>query len=90
MDSTLPQDGPLPAVRLFSEVWRLPFDDYDFYICGPTPFMRSLHCGLLSLDVSERRIHHEFFGPASVLKEEAKPFGPARRLPKASSSQGSR
>ena len=55
----------------------LPFDDYDFYLCGPTPFMRSLYCGLLSLDISERRIHYEFFGPASVLKDEAKPTGPA-------------
>ncbi len=25
----------------------LPFDDYDFFICGPTAFMRSLYCGLL-------------------------------------------
>jgi ferredoxin-NADP reductase/MOSC domain-containing protein YiiM len=55
----------------------LPFDDYDFYLCGPTPFMKSLYCGLLSLDVSEKRIHYEFFGPASVLKEDAKPIGPA-------------
>ena len=51
----------------------LPFDDYEFYLCGPTPFMRSLYCGLLSHDVSEERIHYEFFGPASVLKEEAGP-----------------
>ncbi len=56
----------------------LPFDDYDFYLCGPTPFMRSLYCGLLSLNVSEERIHYEFFGPASVLKEDAKPIGPAK------------
>jgi ferredoxin-NADP reductase/MOSC domain-containing protein YiiM len=56
----------------------LPFDDYEFYLCGPTPFMRSLYCGLLSLDVSEERVHYEFFGPASVLKEDAKPTGPAR------------
>ncbi len=55
----------------------LPFDDYEFYLCGPTPFMRSLYCGLLSLDVSETRIHYEFFGPASILKEDAKPIGPA-------------
>ncbi len=56
----------------------LPFDDYEFYLCGPTPFMRSLYCGLLSLDVSEGRIHYEFFGPASILKEDAKPIGPAQ------------
>ena len=54
----------------------LPFDDYDFFICGPTPFMRSLYCGLLSLGMSESRIHYEFFGPGSMLTEEAKPAGP--------------
>ena len=48
----------------------LPFDDYDFYLCGPTPFMRSLYCGLRALRVPEDRIHYEFFGPASVLKED--------------------
>ena len=57
---------------------QLPFDDYDFYICGPTPFMRSLYCGLLALDVSESRIHYEFFGPASTLQAEAKSLGPAK------------
>ena len=56
----------------------LPFDDYEFYLCGPTPFMRSLYCGLLSHDVSEQRIHYEFFGPASLLKEDARPIGPAK------------
>ena len=53
----------------------LPFDDYDFFICGPTPFMRSLYCGLLSLGMSEDRIHYEFFGPGSMLAEESKPAG---------------
>ena len=55
----------------------LPFDDYDFFLCGPTPFMRSLYCGLLTLGVSESRIHYEFFGPGSILTEETKPAGPA-------------
>ncbi|MGI9385225.1 MAG: MOSC domain-containing protein [Methyloligellaceae bacterium] len=56
----------------------LPFDDYEFYLCGPTPFMRSMYCGLLSLDVSEKRIHYEFFGPGSILKEDTKPIAPAK------------
>jgi ferredoxin len=51
----------------------LPFDDYEFYLCGPTPFMRSLYCGLLSMGVAEARVHYEFFGPASELKEDASP-----------------
>jgi ferredoxin-NADP reductase len=55
----------------------LPFDDYEFYLCGPTPFMKSLYCGLLSLGMAEARIHYEFFGPASVLAEEAGTRGQA-------------
>ena len=55
----------------------LPFDNYEFYLCGPAPFMKSLYCGLLSLGVAESRIHYEFFGPASVLTEEAGPCGQA-------------
>ncbi len=56
----------------------LGFDDYDFYLCGPTPFMRSLYCGLLSLGIAEARIHYEFFGPASALKEASGPAGAAK------------
>lgn len=56
----------------------LPFDDYEFYLCGPPPFMKSLYCGLISFGVAEARIHYEFFGPASVLTEEAGPCGPAQ------------
>lgn len=55
----------------------LPFDDYEFYLCGPPPFMKSLYCGLLSAGVSKSRIHYEFFGPASALTDEAKPHGQA-------------
>ena len=47
----------------------LPPAPYDFYLCGPTPFMKSLYNGLLKWGVAETRIHHEFFGPVSALKE---------------------
>ena len=47
----------------------LPFGDYDFYLCGPGPFMESVYRGLRALNVAEDRIHYEFFGPATVLKE---------------------
>jgi ferredoxin len=49
----------------------LPPATYDFYLCGPTPFMRSLYNGLLDWGVAEDRIHYEFFGPASILKAGA-------------------
>ena len=51
----------------------LPFDDYDFYLCGPTGFMQALYDGLTGLGVREERIHYESFGPATVLKRDAKP-----------------
>ena len=52
----------------------LPLDDYEFYLCGPPPFMQALYEGLTTLGVGERRIHYESFGPAMVLKpsEQAK------------------
>ena len=56
----------------------LPGKDFDFYLCGPTPFMKSLFEGLLAWGVSELRIHYEFFGPASALKERAKVATPKR------------
>jgi len=47
----------------------LPFDDYEFYFCGPPPFMESLYNGLKSLNVADERIHYEFFGPAPTLRQ---------------------
>ncbi|MCX4163034.1 MULTISPECIES: pyridoxamine 5'-phosphate oxidase family protein [Paraburkholderia] len=44
----------------------LPFDDYDFYLCGPDAFMRDLYEGLRALNVADERIRFEAFGPASV------------------------
>ena len=51
----------------------LPFDDYDFYLCGPAPFMQALYDGLIGVGVRENRIHYESFGPATVLKHNAAP-----------------
>jgi hypothetical protein len=49
----------------------LPFDDFDFYLCGPPPFMQSLYQGLTALGVREERIRYESFGPATVLTSDA-------------------
>lgn len=46
----------------------LPFDDYDFYLCGPGSFMQSLYEGLVDIGVRDERIHYESFGPAMVVK----------------------
>lgn len=51
----------------------LPFDDYEFYLVGPPPFMQSLYSGLLSMGVVEARVHYEFFGPAAALTGESLP-----------------
>ncbi|WP_420993090.1 pyridoxamine 5'-phosphate oxidase family protein [Cupriavidus sp. 30B13] len=45
---------------------HLPFGDYDFYLCGPGPFMQSLYDGLRALNVADGRIHAEAFGPAAL------------------------
>lgn len=45
----------------------LTFDDYDFFLCGPTGFMRSLYEGLKLLNISDDRIHYEFFGKGQSL-----------------------
>jgi ferredoxin-NADP reductase/MOSC domain-containing protein YiiM len=47
----------------------LPGEDVDYYLCGPTPFLKSIFTGLLAQGVAEDRIHYEFFGPASALRE---------------------
>ncbi len=46
----------------------LPFNDYDFYLCGPPGFMQSVYDGLRSLNVADSRIHAEAFGVASVAR----------------------
>ncbi|CDY73234.1 Flavohemoprotein (Hemoglobin-like protein) (Flavohemoglobin) (Nitric oxide dioxygenase) [Caballeronia glathei] len=44
----------------------LPFDDYDFYLCGPGQFMQEMYDGLSSMNVPDARIHAEAFGPSSL------------------------
>jgi hypothetical protein len=55
----------------------LPFDDYDFYLCGPPPFMQSLYDGLAGIGVRRERIYYESFGGGTALKPEAKAEAPA-------------
>lgn len=44
----------------------LPFDDYDFYLCGPPAFTQALYDGLRSRNIADGRIHAEAFGPSSL------------------------
>ncbi|WP_412050623.1 pyridoxamine 5'-phosphate oxidase family protein [Hoeflea sp. Naph1] len=54
-------------MRLLSEM--LPFNDCDFYLCGPIGFMQSMYDGLTSLSIGDDRIHAEAFGPAALIRE---------------------
>ncbi|NYE59322.1 hypothetical protein FHW58_000474 [Duganella sp. 1224] len=49
----------------------LPFDDYDFYLCGPAGFMQAMYDGLRKLNVADARIRFEAFGPSSVRRNAA-------------------
>jgi ferredoxin-NADP reductase/predicted pyridoxine 5'-phosphate oxidase superfamily flavin-nucleotide-binding protein len=50
----------------------LPFDDFEFYMCGPPAFLESVYQGLKDINVTDERIHYEFFGPgATLLKEQS-------------------
>lgn len=44
----------------------LPFDGYDFYMCGPPPFMQGIYDQLRAVGTPDERIHAEAFGPASL------------------------
>jgi len=61
-------DGERLAGRVNIDALRrfLPFDDYDFYLCGPEAFMRDLYDGLRALNIADERIRFEAFGPSSL------------------------
>ncbi|KRA61225.1 FAD-binding oxidoreductase [Caulobacter sp. Root656] len=49
--------------------------DYDYYLCGPSPFIQTLYDGLREDEVPDERIHTEAFGPSS-LKRATRMGGP--------------
>lgn len=51
----------------------LPLDDYEAYLCGPPPFMKAVYGQLTGLGIAKERIAYEFFGPASLLVDDAAP-----------------
>ena len=68
--------------RLSIEVLKnvLPWDDYEFYLCGPTQFMKTMAEGLMENGVRPDRIRWEAFStdkPDFVVPGEAAPGGPA-------------
>lgn len=64
----------------------LPFDDFDFYVCGPTGFMQAIYTELRSLRIADERIFAEAFGPAGLVRDRAgavsvKQMEPASSVP---------
>lgn len=51
----------------------LPDTSPQFFLCGSTPFMKSLYNGLVDWGVDEFQIVYEFFGNACELRETPKP-----------------
>jgi nitric oxide dioxygenase len=48
-----------------------PYQEADFYFCGPKPFMQTVYAGLKELGVDDSRINFEFFGPREELLQAA-------------------
>jgi ferredoxin-NADP reductase/predicted pyridoxine 5'-phosphate oxidase superfamily flavin-nucleotide-binding protein len=59
----------------------LPFDDYDFYLCGPSSFMQENYDGLRRLMIADERIHAEAFGPSSLRRSTNKPISRSINIP---------
>jgi len=59
----------------------LPFDDFDFYLCGPVGFMQDIYAGLRALHVPDARIHAEAFGPAGLQRDDAVALPPVAAQP---------
>ncbi|OIQ44525.1 MAG: pyridoxamine 5'-phosphate oxidase [Roseobacter sp. MedPE-SW] len=57
----------------------LSLDDYDFFLCGPPPFMQAQYDNLRRLGVADARIFAESFGPAALTRtlDTAAPSQPA-------------
>jgi len=70
LDETDEPENPQKGIkgRLSIDLLKgvLPFDDYDFYLCGPPPFMEALYNDLRDMNIPDKRIFFEAFGPASV------------------------
>lgn len=58
--------GPLTIDLLKS---LLPFDDHEFFLCGPGGFMQGIYDGLRELGVRDERIRAETFGPAALKRQ---------------------
>ena len=58
------------AERVSAELFKklLPSNNYDYFLCGPGAFMKSITDGLTAWGVPDANVHYEAFGPATVKK----------------------
>lgn len=71
-DAVMVRDYQIAGRLTFAEVKaRLPLDDYDFYLCGPTGFLQDLYDGLRGINVPDARIHAEAFGPSALRRTQS-------------------
>ncbi|HEY2082193.1 MAG TPA: 2Fe-2S iron-sulfur cluster-binding protein [Verrucomicrobiae bacterium] len=59
------------TVELFKQL--LPSNNFDYFLCGPGAFMKSITDGLAEWGVLDANVHFEAFGPASVKKAAPPP-----------------
>lgn len=59
------------SVELFKRL--LPSNNYDYFLCGPGAFMKSITDGLTEWGVPDSCVLFEAFGPATVKKASPKP-----------------
>jgi len=59
------------SADLFREV--LPSSNFEYYLCGPGAFMKSITDGLEAWGVPDKDVYFEAFGPATVKKKAAVP-----------------
>lgn len=57
------------SVSLIKEQLQERGNNYQFYLCGPPPMMRSLIHDLGEWGVSDEQVHYEAFGPASIVPD---------------------
>jgi ferredoxin-NADP reductase len=59
------------SIELLKEV--LPSNNFEYYLCGAGPFMKSITDGLEAWGVPDKDVYFEAFGPASIKKKVAAP-----------------
>lgn len=62
---------------------HLPFDNYDFYLCGPASFTQDLYDCLRDYGLADERIHAETFGPSSLTRRRETALPPPALPPPA-------